>query len=98
MPSATQTLTSVGIVLVLSAFFFVNLVPVPLQVVSCNHGTGGCTESVVTTSTFSARELSFFGFDTPGMPAWALTTSDLVLIFAVLSFSFDAYFTVKDHL
>jgi hypothetical protein len=97
MPSATQTLTSVGIVLVLSAFFFVNLVPVPLKEVSCNHGTGACTESVITTSTFSARELSFFGFNTPGMPAWALSTSDLVLIFAVLSFALDAYVTIKDR-
>ena len=99
MPSATQTLTSVGIVLVLSAFFFVNLVPgVPLQVVSCNHGTGICTQSVVTVSSFAARQLSFFGFNTPGLPAWAFTTSDAILIIALISFSLDAYFTIKDHL
>ena len=98
MPSATQTLTSVGIVLVLSAFFFVNLVPgVPLQVVSCNHGTGVCTQSVVTVSSFTARQLSFFGFNTPGLPSWAFDTSNLVLVFAALSFGLDIAVTLKDR-
>jgi len=98
MPSATQTLTSVGIVLVLSAFFFVNLVPgVPLQVVSCNHGTGVCTQSVVTVSSFTARQLSFFGFNTPGLPSWAFYTSSLILLFAVISFGLAAYITIKER-
>jgi hypothetical protein len=98
MPSATQTLTSVGIVLVISAFFVVNLVPgVPLQVVSCNQGTGICTQSVVTVSSFTARQLSFFGFNTPGLPSWAFDTSNLVLVFAALSFGLDIAVTLKDR-
>src|ERR1039458_3540652 len=97
MPSAMSTLTSVGIALVISAFFFVNLVPVPLQVVSCNHATGICTQSVIQTSTFAARQLSLFGFNTPGLPAWAFDTSNLILVFAVLSFGLDILVTIKEH-
>jgi len=97
MPSVTQTLTSVGIVLVISAFFFVNLVPVPTLQLACDHGTGVCSESVVQTSSFAAKQLSFFGFNTPGMPAWALDTSNLVLVFAALSFGLDIAVTLKDR-
>jgi len=97
MPSATSTLTSVGTALVISAFFFVNLVPVPLQVVSCNHGTGVCTQSVVTVSSFAARQLSFFGFNTPALPVWAFYTSSLILLFAVISFGLAAYITIKER-
>ena len=39
----------------------------------------------------------FFGFNTPGMPAWALDTSNLVLVFAALSFGLDIAVTLKDR-
>ncbi len=82
----------IGIALVISAFFLVNLVPYPHQTTS----NGTTTESIV--NSFSAHQLSLFGFNTPGIPAWTLTTSDLILIFAAMSFGFDTFFTIKDHL
>jgi hypothetical protein len=86
------TATGIGIALVVSAFFLVNLVPFP-HASSSNSVT---SESVV--SGISAHQLSLFGYKTPGIPVWTLTTSDLILIFAAMSFGFDAFFTVKDHL
>lgn len=83
--------TGVGIVLVIGAFFFVNLVPFPHQT---SYSAG--TENVI--SSFQAHQLSLFGFNTPSIPSWAFTTSNLVLILATVSFMFDAAFTIRDHI
>ena len=54
--------------------------------------------SVIPVNNLAVRKLSIFGFDTPGLAGWQITTSDLILVFAALSFAFDIAFTVKDHL
>jgi hypothetical protein len=83
--------TGIGIALVVGAFFFVNLVPFPHQT-SASPGTENVLNSI------QAHQLSLFGFNTPSIPSWAFTTSNLVLILATASFMFDAAFTIKDHL
>ena len=90
--AATGTYAGIGLALLVGAFFFVNLVPFPHQTTSA----GATTESIV--NSFQVRQLSLFGFNTPGIPAWTLTTSELILIFSAMSFGFGAFFTIKDHL
>ncbi|MCL4518901.1 MAG: hypothetical protein M1587_06860, partial [Thaumarchaeota archaeon] len=61
------------------------------------RGEGSCRESLIPVNNLAVRQLSIFGFNTPGMSGWEITTSDLILIVAVISFGFDAYFAIEDH-
>lgn len=66
-------------------------------ILSNGRGEGSCRESLIPVNNLAVRQLSIFGFNTPGMSGWEITTSDLILIVAVISFGFDAYFAIEDH-
>jgi hypothetical protein len=80
----------IGIALVISAFFLVNLVPFPHQ-----SSTSPTTENLV--SGISAHQFSLFGFNTPGIPTWTFTTSDAILILAAAAFARDGYAFWEEH-